>query len=222
MLSAIFISITLLSILLFFFAIGLDKRAFLLIILWIIAVGVISYSGFFTNTSAKPPRFLLVPLGVVLISIFLLKRVNKKELNFNFLLAIHILRLPVELVLYQLFLQKQVPILMTFKGWNFDILMGISAVFILLYFLISKKKLSLSFILVWNTSGLFLLANIGIIGILSAPLPIQQFAFDQPNIAVLQFPFIFLPAIVVPLVFLSHILTIKKSKDQNNSSYTNK
>lgn len=222
MLSAIFICITLLSILLFFYAIRQDKRVFLLIILWTIGLGVISYSGFFTNTSAKPPRFLLVPLGAVLISIFLFKRVNKKALDFNFLLSIHILRLPIELVLYKLFLQKQVPILMTFKGWNFDILMGISAVFLLLYLLLTKRKLSRAFILIWNLLGLLLLANIVIIGILSAPLPIQQLAFDQPNIAVLQFPFIFLPALLVPLVFLSHILTIKKFKNQNKSSTTNK
>ncbi|MBP6586382.1 MAG: hypothetical protein KA215_12035 [Flavobacterium sp.] len=124
--------------------------------------------------------------------------------------------------MYKLFLQKQVPILMTFKGWNFDILMGISAVFILLYLLLTKRKLSRAFILIWNLLGLLLLANIVIIGILSAPLPIQQLAFDQPNIAVLQFPFIFLPALLVPLVFLSHILTIKKFKNQNKSSTTNK
>ncbi|MBK9635957.1 MAG: hypothetical protein IPO64_16130 [Bacteroidetes bacterium] len=111
---------------------------------------------------------------------------------------------------------------MTFKGWNFDILMGISAVFLLLYLLLTKRKLSRAFILIWNLLGLLLLVNIVIIGILSAPLPIQQLAFDQPNIAVLQFPFIFLPALLVPLVFLSHILTIKKFKNQNKSSTTNK
>jgi hypothetical protein len=40
--------------------------------------------------------------------------------------------------------------------------------------------------------------------------PFQQFAFDQPNIAVLYFPFIWLPSCVVPLVLLSHLAAIRQ------------
>lgn len=209
MLSFIFIGITLLSLLLFYYATGKSKRVLLVNILWILVVGVISYSGYFTNTSAKPPRFLVVLLAVISLSVFLLKTVNRTKLNTNLLLAIHTLRLPIELVLYQLFLQKKVPILMTFKGWNFDILIGISAIFLLLYLWCTKNRLSKIFTLIWNILGLILLTAIVIIAVLSSPLPLQILALNQPNIAVLQFPFIYLPACVVPIVFASHLLIIK-------------
>jgi len=52
--------------------------------------------------------------------------------------------------------------------------------------------------------------NIVINAILSVPTPIQQFAFDQPNIAILYFPFTWLPCFIVPAVLLSHIVSIKK------------
>ena len=212
MLSFIFIGITLLSLLLFYYATGKSKRVLLVNILWILVVGVISYSGYFTNTSAKPPRFLVVLLAVISLSVFLLKTVNRTKLNTNLLLAIHTLRLPIELVLSQLFLQKKVPILMTFKGWNFDILIGISAIFLLLYLWYTKNRLSKIFTLIWNILGLILLTAIVIIAVLSSPLPLQILALNQPNIAVLQFPFIYLPACVVPIVFASHLLIIKAIK----------
>jgi hypothetical protein len=64
--------------------------------------------------------------------------------------------------------------------------------------------------LLWNLVCLGLLLNIILNAVLSAPVPFQKFAFDQPNIAVLYFPFVWLPSCVVPLVLLSHLAAIRK------------
>jgi len=125
------------------------------------------------------------------------------------LTLLHIIRIPVELVLYWLFLNKAVPQLMTFEGRNFDILSGITAPLVF-YFGFIKKRLGRNVILLWNFLCLGLLLNIVVNAILSAPFPFQQFAFDQPNIAVLYFPFNLLPALVVPLVLLAHLVTIRQ------------
>ena len=55
-----------------------------------------------------------------------------------------------------------------------------------------------------------LLANIVINAILSSPFPLQQFAFDQPNIAILYFPFSWLPTFVVPVVLFCHLASIRQ------------
>lgn len=102
---------------------------------------------------------------------------------------------------------------MTFKGWNFDILIGLSALAILFYQFISKRKIKPQFFLIWNITGIVFLSIIVTLAILSAPLPVQQFAFDQPNIAVLEFPYCWLPTCVVPIVLISHILLLKKTID---------
>ena len=39
-------------------------------------------------------------------------------------------------------------------------------------------------------------------------LQFQQFAFDQPNLAILQFPFSWLACCVVPLVLFSHLVCL--------------
>lgn len=213
MLPFVFITITLLSFTLFYFGIGKDKRFLILGTLWILIIGIISFSGYFLNTQAKPPRFLLILLGAIILSVIIYKIVRKNHLNSNILLAIHTLRLLIELILYQLYIEKKVPVLMTFKGCNFDILMGISAIILLLYLLLSKNRLPKTFILTWNILGLIFLLFIVAIAILSSPLPVQKLAFDQPNIAVLHFPYVYLPAFVVPLVLLSHILTLRNYRE---------
>ena len=53
-----------------------------------------------------------------------------------------------------------------------------------------------------------LLINIIIIAILSSPFPFQQFAFERPNIGMMHFPFIWLPAFVAPAVLFSHFASI--------------
>lgn len=97
---------------------------------------------------------------------------------------------------------------MTFEGRNFDILSGISAPFIY-YFGFIKYKLSNKILLAWNILCLGLLINIVTNAVLSLPYPFQQFAFSQPNIAILYFPFIWLPAVIVPIVLLSHLASIR-------------
>jgi len=70
------------------------------------------------------------------------------------------MRLPVELVLYQLFLQRIIPGIMTFRGWNFDILTGISAIPLTIYRVISPKGPGRTLLLLWNVTGILPLSVI--------------------------------------------------------------
>ncbi|WP_300666259.1 hypothetical protein [Fluviicola sp.] len=209
MLAVSFIFITYLALCFFYSGTGKNKQVLVISFLWITVVSLISVTGYFEDTTARPPRFLLVIIPGIGLSFWFYKKLKTTHLKQEFLLAVHLLRLPVELVLYQLFLNKQIPVLMTFRGWNFDILMGITAIFLLLYLIITRKNPARPFFIVWNIAGIFLLTTIVLIAILSSPLPIQLIGFDQPNIALLKFPFALLPAYIVPIVFLSHVLTLR-------------
>ena len=186
---------------------------FFLISLWLNIQYYIGQSGYYRVTDTIPPRFLLLILPpIMLIAALFMTRSGRQYLDgidIKTLTLLHIIRIPVELVLYWLFLNKAVPQLMTFEGRNFDILSGITAPLVF-YFGFIKKRLGRNVILLWNFLCLGLLLNIVVNAILSAPFPFQQFAFDQPNIAVLYFPFNLLPALVVPLVLLAHLVTIRQ------------
>lgn len=204
-----FILITVICLLLFYAATNKNKFVTAIGIVWLFITGLLAYFNFFKNTTAVPPRFLIIPVVVIIGCIATIKKINYAALSKKYLLTIHALRLPVELVLYRLFIEKQIPVIMTFEGWNFDILMGITALLILGYSYFLNKYPADWFLLLWNICGLIFLTIIVVTAVLSVPFPFQQLAFNQPNIAVLQFPFIWLPAYVVPVVVLSHIFLIK-------------
>ncbi|MEQ8925162.1 MAG: hypothetical protein RLO81_05075 [Fulvivirga sp.] len=176
-------------------------------------VGLLSYLKFYQNTEALPPRFIFLIIPSIIIVIYSLKKIDVSKVNLFFLLMIHLLRIPIEIILFQLYELGLIPKLMTYAGWNWDILSGIAAIPILALFVINKLNKKILFL--WNLSALILLAIIVFSAIFSAPSVIQLLAFDQPNIAVLQFPFVWLPSVVVPIVLLSHILIFKYIKQEN-------
>ncbi len=212
-LSIVFGLTTLLTVLFFYKAANSSRIVLLLLLGWLLLHGVISVSGFYTVTNNMPPRLALAVtpmfIGIALLFITANGKVFIDKLDAKTLTFLHVIRIPVELVLFELFLEGKIPELMTFEGRNFDIIAGITAPFVW-YFGFVKNKLSPKIILIWNFICLGLLLNIVINAILSAPFPIQQFAFDQPNIAVLYFPFVWLPGCVVPLVLLSHLIVIRR------------
>jgi len=185
----------------------------IILLVWLTIQAFIGLSGFYTVTNAVPPRFLLLgfPPLLFIIGLFMTSkgRAYIAGLDIKYLTILHAIRIAVEMVLFWLFIQKTVPEIMTFEGRNFDILSGLTAPFIF-YFGFVKKQIPKQVILLWNFLCLGLLINIVVIAILSVPFPFQKFAFDQPNIAILYFPFIWLPACVVPLVLFSHLASISQ------------
>jgi len=205
------------TIVFFHFSNGKTKAVTVTIVIWSFLQSVLAYQGFYQNTTAMPPRFalLLIPSTLFIVYGILPKQQNwvLKKRDSRISTFLHTVRLPVEIVLFGLFANKMIPELMTFEGRNFDIIMGITAPVIGL--LLINRKLNTKVLFVWNIVGLLLVSFILFNGLLSAEVPFQQFAFDQPNRAVAYFPFVLLPATVVPIVIWTHISDIIKLSKQS-------
>ena len=184
-------------------------------ILWLLLQAVLTLNNSYNlDTTSFPPKILLTGILPAIITIIIAFSTQKgrqfiDSLPLKNLTYLNIVRIPVEIVLYWLFLNKTIPELMTFEGRNFDILAEITAP-IIAYFGLTKTTLSRQTILLWNFICLALLLNIVINALLSAPSPIQKFAFDQPNIAILNFPFSWLPTFIVPIVLFGHLTSIRQ------------
>jgi len=97
-------------------------------------------------------------LPTILTILFLFARQKGREfidsLPLKNLTYLNVVRIPVEIVLFWLFLNQAVPELMTFEGRNFDIIAGITAP-IVAYFGLTKSKIeptnnfNLEFYLPW-------------------------------------------------------------------------
>jgi len=125
------------------------------------------------------------------------------------LTLMHSIRIPVEITLFFVYSAGLIPVLMTFEGNNFDIISGLTAP-IMFYLVFILKKLNRLALLIWNLLCMGLLINVLGIAILSAQTPFQKLAFDQPNIGVTFFPFIWLPCVVVPIVLIGHLSAIRQ------------
>ena len=184
-------------------------------ITWLIIQAVLTLKNVYnTDTNSFPPKIMLIGILPMIVVILLLFASSKgrqfiDSLPLKNLTYLNMVRVPVEIILFWLFLNKAIPELMTFEGRNFDILAGITAP-IISYYGLTKSKLSRQTILLWNFLCLGLLLNIVINALFSTPSPIQKFAFEQPNIAILNFPFSWLPTFIVPIVLFGHLTSIRQ------------
>lgn len=196
-----------------------SRNFIILIAFWLLLQAILGIKGFYLNESTIPPRFVLMVFPPLLFILILMNSTKGKSflnsLNLKDLTLIHIIRIPVEIVLWALCEEKLVPQLMTFEGANFDILSGISAPFVF-YYLHKNEKINKNILLFWNVICLLLLIIIVSVAVLSAPSPLQQLSFEQPNIGVFLHPFNWLPSFIVPVVLFAHLaalrLILKKSK----------
>lgn len=215
----VFILTTLFTVGVFSYAIvraGIRSTAaqFLLVFLvfWFVLQSVLAYNGFFQNFDVVPPRtfaFGPMPFFVLTIGYLIFARRFLSSLPLTVLTWIHVIRVAVELCLLWLYQNGLVPIEMTFEGRNFDILSGLSAP-IVYYFAFRNGKVNRPLLIVWNLAALALLTNIVTIAILAFPSPFQMIGLNKPNIGVTYFPYVWLPSIIVPIVFFCHVASLWK------------
>lgn len=178
---------------------------------WLLLTGFLATTPFYRDVEAMPPRVFLYgvwpAVGLVIVYFVFFRQTVVEKLSIKQLTLLHTVRFPVELVLLWLYQAGQVPQLMTFEGWNFDILSGITAPIV--YFLAFRNGgVNRTLLITWNVIALGLLANIVTLAVLSFQGPMQRLAFDQPNVGVTFLPYIWLPAIIVPIVLFSHLASL--------------
>ena len=155
--------------------------------------------------------FNFLPALMLIVTTFLISKGKTfiDRIDLKTLTYFHTIRIPVEIVLTLLYYQGLMSVLITFEGTNFDLFSGITAP-IIAYFTFQTNTKNKKLLLSWNVLCLLLLLNIVITAIFSTPFPFQMFSFDQPNIAILYFPFHLLPTVIVPTVLFGHLVAIRQ------------
>ena len=213
----VFILTTLLTVGIFFYAIyraGLESLSAKLLLgftlFWFVFQAILALNGFFQNFDVLPPRtfaFGPLPFFILTIAYLIFGRKFLDQLPLTVLTWVHVIRIPVEFVLLWLYQNALVPIEMTFEGRNLDILSGLSAPVV--YFLAFRNgRVNRTLLIIWNVAALCLLTNIVTIAVLAFPSKMRSIGFDQPNVGVTFFPFVWLPSVIVPIVFFCHAASL--------------
>jgi len=152
------------------------------------------------------PRVAAIPMMAIAVGLVVLRPILVR-IPHHRLIALQAFRLPVELVLWTLFLRGIVPVQMTFEGRNFDVLVGLTAI---PFAVLAAKRPRLA--IAWHVFGLALLLNIVGTAVLSMPGPLRSFMTEPANTVIGTFPYVWLPGFLVPVAFLLHIAGIQAAR----------
>ena len=188
--------------------------------LWLVYVGLLSYSGVVSNTALRPPGIVYVAFPAVLfvLLVFALSRAGGR-IAFAFPLWVVIgtqtFRIGVELLLNRLWVDGLAPRVVTYQGENIDIWIGLSAP--LIAWLSTRGRWGEWLALGWNILGLLSLASAITLGVLTAP-GLNLIHSEVPNVAIGAFPFTYIAGFFAPVAMALHALSIRALRAQLRSS----
>jgi hypothetical protein len=184
---------------------------------WLALTGVLAERGFFDDFQSIPPRMLL-GLGPPLLTVLALTfspRVAPllAAVPPVWLVAAQAFRIPVEIVLWRLAVAGAIPELLSFHGRNVDILVGLTAP-VVAYACFVRRAWPARVAVWWNWAGIVILLNVVVHAQLSAPTPWRIFETDPPATFIADWPYIWLPAFLVPLAWLLHAVSLRQLRSR--------
>jgi hypothetical protein len=180
---------------------------------WVTAVAVLGAAGPLRSYDARPPPMMLLGVaGIVLAIATARSRIGERfarGLPLAAIIGFHAFRLPLELVMHRAATEGTMPVQMSFSGFNFDILSGVTA--IIVAGLAARGAAPRWLLWAWAVLSSVLLAVI--VGIAIASTPIAS-AFgaapERVNTFIGWFPFTWLPCVLVPSALFGQIVLVRR------------
>lgn len=181
---------------------------------WLALWGGVAATGLLSRFDVRPPPMLLMFLALQAVAFYLgLSRVGARLADATPIVALvglQAFRLPLELVMHQAAVEGVMPAQMSYGGWNFDIVTGLTAGLLALW-LASGRAVPRAVLWGWNVLGTVLLANVLVIAMASTPL-FAAFGSEPSrlNVWVTRFPYVYLPAALVVVAITGHIVIFRR------------
>jgi hypothetical protein len=180
---------------------------------WLALTGVLADRGAFDDFQALPPPMLLA-IGFPLLTLLALAFSRRVAPLLGALppawpVAAQAFRIPVEIVLWRLAVADVIPHLLSFTGRNWDIVVGLTAP-VVAYACFVRRAWPARVAVWWNWVGVAILLNVVVHAQLSAPTPWRRFETDPPTTFIADWPYIWLPAFLVPLAWLLHAVSLRQ------------
>lgn len=178
--------------------------------LWLMAQAAAAQSGWLSRFQDRPPPIVIWFASMIVGTLILAwspfgKRFADK-LPFAALIGFQAFRLPLELVMHRAAVAHIMPSVMSFTGYNFDIVTGITAIPLAWY--VARRGPARPLIALWNITGQILLIIIVAIAFAASPV-FRAFGDDQLNIWVTHFPYVWI-AVAVGAALFGHVVTLRK------------
>ena len=152
-----------------------------------------------------PPPLLLLLLSMVVFLVWASRRawlVRLCELSLKWLVGFQAFRIIVEVMIHQAVAEGIAHPTMTWSGTNFDIVAGMSALLLAPF----ADRVDRRFLQVWNLLMAGVLIITVVTAVLAMPTPFRQIGGDPPNVWLSQFPFVWLPTVLLLYAWLGHVV----------------
>jgi len=185
---------------------------------WLAVTLALAASGRLSFTSRPPTAGVLIAVGVGLAIAVGTSRLGARlatGIPLAALIGVQAFRFPLELMLHRAYREGLMPVQMSYSGFNFDILTGLSAIVVALY--IARRPNAVAVARIWNAAGIVLLANILTIAVLSTPTPIRVFHNEPANEWIAHAPWVWLPAVFVVAAIVGHIVIFRRLRYESRA-----
>jgi hypothetical protein len=182
---------------------------------WLAGTLALAASGRLTFTSRPPTAAIIIALSLALAFAVGTSRLGLRlatALPLAALVGAQGFRLPLELLLHRAYREGLMPVQMSYSGFNFDILSGLSAIVVAL--VLTRKPGSIALARVWNAGGTLLLVNILTIAVLSTPTPVRVFHNEPANDWIAHAPWVWLPTVFVVAAIIGHVLVFRRLRHE--------
>lgn len=189
---------------------------------WMAVFAALAESGALANVDKKPPALLMAFVMFVVVGLVLgSSRVGDtfvRGMPLWVIVAAQGFRLPLAVLMYRGAQEGLLPDELTYGGYNFDAVAGMSALIVAFY--ARKGQVSRRLLFVWNVAASMLLA--GFLGLLVASSPLVQAFGDAPHRVstfITKFPFVWLGSVVITSAVFGHVVMFRSlSASQASSS----
>ncbi len=178
--------------------------------LWIFYLIILTQTGVLRNFELPPrvPLLIVFPaLAILLVSVnskFMSKSLERTPAHLPILLQSF--RILVELLIYSTYLKGIFPQRATFEGLNFDILVGITALF--MGWAVYHGKIKREGILTWNIVSLCVLL-LTVYSFISS-FYFTDFISSKEALQFVEFPYLLLASVLLPIAIFLHAFSIKQ------------
>ena len=211
-LNAGFALLTVVTVYFFYRFTGSRRRVLVGLAAWVVFTGAVAATGFFHDSQAVPPRLALVMLPMLVAGLLLgftsmgrSLRVGSSLEGLHYFQGIRIL---VEIIfLHGLYEAGYLARAVTYLGYNFDIIPGVLGL-VIGHLVYGRKRLGQEWSVAYQYFGILVLTSTIVLAVLSAPSPYQQLGQAQPTVAIFYLPFVWLPAVVAPLMLWAHFIAL--------------
>ena len=190
-----------------------------LLVAWLAYATSLGATGVVGRYDHLPPGLLVLVAPVILILLVLTLTAPGAHLAsaipLNVLLGFQVFRVGVEVSLQHLYGQGLAPRLLTLEGGNVEILIALTAP--VAAWLVSRGPSGRRLAWIWNLTGILSLGNIVVCAVLTAPGPLHLIHAEVPDMAIITYPFTFVPGFMVPLALALHVLAFRAFRTATRS-----